>query len=357
MIPTVRVELGDRSYDVLIGAGAAAALAERAAAAHPRVHLLADGDVARHHGEPVRAALEKAGARATLRTLPAGEGAKSLAVVEEACRALVLDGAERGDAVMGLGGGAATDVAGFTAGVLLRGIAWYAVPTSLLGQVDAAVGGKTGVNLPEGKNLVGAFHQPRGVACDPAFLETLPLREFRAGLAEVVKTAWIGDSELFETLEASPPVAADHPGLADAIRRCVAVKARIVSRDEREGGVRAALNFGHTLGHAIETEAAGARLHGEAVALGMIAAVHMSVETGRCESALLDRLVQLLEALGLPTGDRELNPDAVLARTGVDKKRSGGVPVYQLTAGLGLVSVAADLPERAPRAALEFLRR
>ncbi|HMB71411.1 MAG TPA: 3-dehydroquinate synthase, partial [bacterium] len=155
----------------------------------------------------------------------------------------------------------------------------------------------------------------------------------------------------------SPPVAADHPGLADAIRRCVAVKARIVSRDEREGGVRAALNFGHTLGHAIETEAAGARLHGEAVALGMIAAVHMSVETGRCESALLDRLVQLLEALGLPTGDRELNPDAVLARTGVDKKRSGGVPVYQLTAGLGLVSVAADLPERAPRAALEFLRR
>jgi 3-dehydroquinate synthase len=354
---TVRVELGDRSYEVLIGAGAADSLATRVAASHPRVHLLADGEVARHHGERVRGALERAGARASLRALPAGEEAKSLGLVEDVCRALVRDGAERGDAVVGLGGGATTDVAGFTAAVLLRGVTWYAFPTSLLAQVDAAVGGKTGVNLPEGKNLVGAFHQPRGVACDPAFLVTLPPRELRAGLAEVLKTAWIGDPGLFESIESDPPVSADHRSLPDAIRRCVAVKASIVSRDEREGGLRAVLNFGHTLGHAIETEAAGARLHGEAVALGMIAAVHMSVETGRCEASLLERLVRVLDAVGLPTGDRELDVDAVLARTTVDKKRSGGVPAWQLTAGLGLVSVAADLPERAPRAALEFLRR
>jgi 3-dehydroquinate synthase len=351
------VELGERSYDVLLGQGCVDALAGRAAAAHGRVAVLADENVAARHGERVRAALESAGAQVRLRALPAGERAKSLAVVEETCRALVREGMERGDAVCGVGGGAATDVAGFVAAVLLRGLSWFSVPTSLLGQVDAAVGGKTGVNLPEGKNLVGSFHQPRAVACDPAFLATLPDRELRAGLAEAVKTAWIGDPDLFGLLESDPPTGAGHPSLPEVVRRCVAVKASIVSRDEREGGLRASLNFGHTLGHAIESESPGRWLHGEAVALGMVAAVHLSVETGRCEAALLERLVLLLERLGLPTADRELDPEAVLARTGVDKKRSGGVPAYQLTAGLGLVSVAADLPERAPRAALEFLRR
>jgi 3-dehydroquinate synthase len=353
----VRVELGDRSCEVLLGAGSLDGLARRAAAAHRTVALLADGDVAALHGDRVVAALESAGARVRLRTLPPGERAKSIAVVEEACRALIRDGLERGDAVCGLGGGAATDTAGFVAAVLLRGVPWFALPTSLLGQVDAAVGGKTGVNLPEGKNLVGAFHQPRAVACDPSFLATLPARELRAGLAEVVKTAWIGDAELFQALEADPPRSADHPALGETVRRCVAVKASIVSRDEREGGLRAVLNFGHTLGHAIETEAGGRWLHGEAVALGMVAAVHISVETGRCDASLLDRLVRLLDSVGLPVGDRDLDPDAVLERARVDKKRTGGVPAYQLTAGLGLVSVAADLPERAPRAALQFLRR
>lgn len=353
----VRVELGERSYDVLLGPDAPGRVAARIAAKHARVALVADGRVAELHGERVRAALESAGLRVVPHALPPGEAAKSLDVVQGACRVLVREGFERGDAVCGLGGGAATDVAGFAAAILLRGVAWYALPTSLLGQVDAAVGGKTGVNLPEGKNLVGAFHQPGAVGCDAGFLATLPARELRSGLAEVVKTAWIGDPWLFERLEADPPRSADHPVLPDAVRRCVAVKAGIVSRDEREAGLRATLNFGHTLGHAIETESGGTRLHGEAVALGMIAAVHLSVETGRCDASLLERLVRLLEALGLPTGDRALDPDAVIARTAVDKKSSGGAPAYQLTAGLGLVSVARDLPEGAPRAALEFLRR
>lgn len=357
MTGLVRVELGARSYDVLLGDGSLAALAARIAPEHPHVALLADEAVAALHGERAREAIETAGSRVTVHLLPAGERAKSLEVVGEACRALVREGLERGDAVAGLGGGAATDVAGFVASVVLRGVPWFALPTSLLGQVDAAVGGKTGVNLPEGKNLVGAFHQPRAVACDPELLLTLPPRQLRSGLAEVVKTAWVGDAALFELLEADPPRDAAHPAMAEVVRRCVAVKASIVSRDEREAGLRASLNFGHTLGHAIESESRGRWLHGEAVALGMIAAVHISVEAGRCDASLLPRLVGLLEALGLPSADRELDPDAVIARTAVDKKRSGGPPAYQLTAGLGLVSVARDLPEGAPRAALEFLRR
>ncbi|NNE42728.1 MAG: 3-dehydroquinate synthase, partial [Gemmatimonadetes bacterium] len=223
--------------------------------------------------------------------------------------------------------------------------------------VDAAVGGKTGVNLPEGKNLVGAFHQPGAVGCNPDYLGTLEPREFRAGLGEVVKTAWLGAPDLFERMEASPPRDAKHPDLPEIVRRCVAVKADIVSRDEREGGLRATLNFGHTLGHAIETSGAGRWLHGEAVSLGMVAAVHLSVETGRCDAAHLDRLVTLLEALGLPTRWPELDETDVWDRTRVDKKRAHGSLSWQLTQGLGLVSVARDLPEQAPRASLKFLRR
>ncbi len=353
----IRVELGERGYDVVVGPGAADAVTHMTGKAAERVAVLADEAVAELHGDDVQDRLRDGGADVRLVPLPTGEGAKSLAAVEEACRHVIGRGFERGDIVVGLVGGAATDAAGFVAAVLLRGVRWVALPTSLLGQVDAAVGGKTGVDLPEGKNLVGAFHQPIAVGCDPAFLATLPLREFRAGLAEVVKTAWIGDPELIGRLESDPPGDPDHPAVAEIVRRCVAVKARIVSEDEREGGARAQLNFGHTLGHAIETEAAGRYRHGEAVALGMVAAVQLSVETGLCEEALLHRLIRLLEALGLPTHDSELDPDAVVARTHLDKKRHGGEDRYQLTLGLGSISVARDLPEGAPRAAVEFLRR
>jgi len=353
----VRVELGARGYDVFVGPGAAEAALGVAAGAGGRLVVLADATVARLHGEGVLAHLARAGGRARLVELPPGEAAKSLAAVEEACRAVLAAGFERGDVVVGLGGGAATDTAGFVAAVLLRGVRWVALPTTLLGQVDAAVGGKTGVDLPEGKNLVGAFHQPIGVGCDPAFLRTLPARELRSGLAEVVKTAWIGDPELFALLEDDPPLAPDHRALPEIVRRCVAVKARIVAEDEKEGGVRAQLNFGHTIGHAIETEAAGRYLHGEAVALGMIAAVHLSVAAGLCEPSLSGRLVRLLDALGLPTSDPLLDPDAVVARTRADKKRRDGKDRYQLTVGLGSISVARDLPEGAPRAAVELLLR
>lgn len=355
----VRVALAERAYDVHIGAGSSELLARRAAgeAAGGRVVVLADERVAALHGARLVASFAAAGARAEVHPLPEGERAKTIAVVERTCRALVEEGFERSDVIVGFGGGAATDVAGFVAAVLLRGVRWFALPTSLLGQVDAAIGGKTGVNLPEGKNLVGVFHQPRGVACDPDFLSTLAPREFRAGLAEVVKTAWIGDPALFEEIERDPPRTPEHAALPATIRRTVAVKADVVARDEREAGARACLNFGHTLGHAIETEAKGRWLHGEAVALGLVAALHLSVETGWCGRELLARLIRVLESLGLPVRDPELDPGAVVARTLVDKKRAGGAAAYQLTRGLGLVSVARDLPEKAPRAAVEFLRR
>jgi 3-dehydroquinate synthase len=322
-----------------------------------RIVVVADGRVARLHGQAFLEPLREAGCRVEIESLPEGERAKSLEVIEATCRRILGYGFERGDVILALGGGAAIDVAGFIAAILLRGVRYVSAPTTLLAQVDAAIGGKTGVNLPEGKNLVGAFHQPGIVGCDTTFLGTLDSREYRAGLAEVVKTAWIGDSALFEELERDPPLVPTHGGLAEVVRRCVAVKAAVVSHDERESGRREVLNFGHTIGHAIETESKGRYLHGEAVALGLVAAVHLSVETGRCESRLLDRLIRLLETVELPVVARELNVDAVLARTRHDKKRRGARDRYQLTAGLGHVSVASDLSECAARAAVEFLRR
>ena len=353
----VRVELGRRSYDVLIGAGAAECVADAAAKDARRIALLADARVAGLHADGVARRLREAGAEVGIVTLPEGEAAKQLSVVEAACRRMVAAGLERGDAVLGLGGGAATDVAGFVASVYHRGIRVYHLPTSLLGQVDASVGGKTGVDLPEGKNLVGTFWQPELVGCDPRFLATLPPRELRAGLAEVVKAAWIADVPLLDRLAQDPPLEATHPSLPDIVRRSVAVKARIVAADEREAGQRAVLNFGHTLGHAIESTCGGRWLHGECVALGMVAAVHLSMTAGWCTPDTLARMIAVLERLGLPVSDPSLDAEAALERTRSDKKRQGGRIRWQLTRGPGSVSFAADLPEGAPRAAVEFLRR
>jgi 3-dehydroquinate synthetase len=242
--------------------------------------------------------------------------------------------------------------------VYQRGVRAYLLPTTLLAQVDAAIGGKTAVDLPEGKNLIGAFHQPALVGCDPRVLATLPERDFRAGLAEVAKAAWIGDGELLALLERDPPRGAGHAALPEIIRRAIAVKARVVARDEHDiTGERAALNFGHTLGHAIETESAGRWRHGEAVALGLVGAVHISVQASWCGEDSLARMTSLLSGLGLPTRDPGLDADAVIARTRVDKKRSGGRDRYLLTKGPGFVSVSTDFPEGASRAAVEFLRR
>jgi 3-dehydroquinate synthase len=355
----VRVNLGDRSHDVRIGRGALRACASDVAtlARGRAAAVLADEHVAALQRERIAHAWEEAGLRTVDVPLPRGEAAKTMSVVESACRRLAALGVEREDVILGIGGGAATDAAGFVAAVYLRGVSFVAVPTSLLGMVDAAVGGKTAVDLPEGKNLIGAFRQPRLVIADLDFLETLPARELRAGFAEMVKIAWIADEDLLARLEEASADLRRARGLSALVARCVAIKAEIVARDERESGERALLNFGHTWGHAIETESRGAVLHGEAVALGMIAATRHSVDSGRCEERDLDRMIQLLDRAGLPTGMRALDPEAIVARMRADKKRKDGTIRVVLTGGVGSASVADDVSEEAVRRAVEFLRR
>jgi 3-dehydroquinate synthase len=255
--------------------------------------------------------------------LAPGESCKNLAAVERSCQWLAESGYDRGAAVIGIGGGAASDHAGFVASIYLRGIPFAIATTTLLGMVDASVGGKTGVDLPAGKNLVGAFHQPKAVIADLGFLETLPRREQAAGMAEVVKAGLIADADLLVRLEAD--AAAGRPfelgPLADAIAAAVRVKVDVVTEDERESGRRAILNFGHTVGHALEAASGYDLLHGEAVALGMMAALALGTSRGVTEPTLRPRVARLLGQLGLPTDvEHRVSPE-VLARVEVDKKR------------------------------------
>jgi 3-dehydroquinate synthase len=270
---------------------------------------------------PLVAALSARLPRVKRFDLPPGESAKNLAAVERTCEWLARSGYDRGAAIVGIGGGATSDHAGFAAAVYLRGIAYATCPTTLLAMVDASVGGKTAVDIPAGKNLVGAFHQPRAVVADLAFLESLPGREVAAGLAEVVKAGLIADASLLAALEAHAGAALPPPVLAQAIEAAIRIKAAVVTADEREGGRRATLNFGHTVGHAVEADSGFALLHGEAVSLGMVAALALGVARGVTEPALLPRTSALLSRLGLPVDvGHRLTPE-VLARMEVDKKR------------------------------------
>jgi 3-dehydroquinate synthase len=269
----------------------------------------------------------------------------------------VAAGLDRASAVVALGGGVVGDLAGFAAATYLRGIALVQCPTTLLAQVDSSVGGKVAINLPQGKNLVGAFYQPRIVLADTSVLATLAVREFRSGLAEVVKTAAIADPGLFELLEREAgrlaPDAADL--LAGIVMRCCRIKAQVVTLDERELGLRAVLNFGHTLGHALEAAAGYGRLaHGEAVAIGMVAAARLSRNRGLCRDADVARLARLLARLGLPVRS-PLPGDRVLPYLAQDKKGRRGVPRFVLTGGIADVTLAAvdDLEE--VRKALEAI--
>jgi 3-dehydroquinate synthase len=258
--------------------------------------------------------------------LPAGETCKNLTALERTCDWLAQQGYDRGAALVAIGGGAASDHAGFAAAIYLRGIAYATCPTTLLAMVDASVGGKTAVDIAAGKNLVGAFHQPRAVVADLAFLESLPRREIAAGLAEVVKAGLIADAALFDRLEGQASVTMPAVALAPFVEAAVRVKVDVVAADEREKGRRAMLNFGHTVGHAIEAASGFQLLHGEAVSLGMVAALAVGVVRGVTKPALLARATALLARLGLPVDvQRWLVPD-VLGRIEVDKKRvSDGV--------------------------------
>ncbi len=285
-----------------------------------------------------------------------GEGSKTIGTARRLWRFFLDAGLRRDGSVIALGGGVVGDVAGFAAATFKRGVPLLQVPTSLLAQVDASIGGKTGVNLPAAKNMVGVFHQPAAVVCSVDVLRTLPERHYRSGLAEVVKTAVVGDPGLFELLErrAASVKKRDLDILEDIVVRCARVKGAIVAADELDTDGRAVLNFGHTLGHALE-EAAGFRrwTHGSAVAVGMAWAAHFSVEEGICDPEVAGRLRRLLSSLGLPTSLPAGSPSRLLPLIRIDKKaRSGGIRVV-LMESLGVCRVTGPVSEPKLRSSLE----
>ena len=350
---SVAVGLGDRAYDVLIGEGALDAAMSRLAALCPRGRALVVTDEAvwAAQGARLSALLDEAGLRAEIIAVAPGEGSKSYAGLQRVVDALLALGIERKEAVIAFGGGVVGDLAGFAAAIVKRGVDFVQIPTTLLAQVDSSVGGKTGINAAAGKNMVGAFHQPRLVIADAGLMATLPDREIRAGYAEILKAALIGDKPMFDRLETAGADALSGPALSRAIAEAVAFKARVVAEDEREAGVRALLNLGHTFGHAFEAEAAtGALIHGEAVAAGLALAFDYSAALGVCPPEDADRVRASLRAAGLPAGPKDLpggpfEPARLVARMRDDKKNAGGRITLILARGIGEAYIASDADE------------
>ncbi|GIX34481.1 MAG: 3-dehydroquinate synthase [Lysobacteraceae bacterium] len=345
---TVHVELGARSYPIHIAPGLLQQTERITAALGGRhVLLLSDANVAPLHAPAVRRALSRH--RWSETVLPPGEGEKNLDRFGEVVRALAELGASRDATLIALGGGVIGDLGGFAAACWMRGIRLVQMPTTLLAMVDSSVGGKTAIDLPQGKNLVGAFHQPSAVLIDTDTLATLPDRELRAGLAEVVKYGAILDADFFAWLErhAEDLLAREPAALVEAIERSCRHKAAVVARDETEQGERALLNFGHTFGHALEAEQAFAGLrHGEAVAIGMVRAAWLSARLGLSADADTLRLVRLLQRLGLPTAPPPgLDPVRLLARMRLDKKNLSGALRLILWRGIGQAEIAEGVEE------------
>jgi 3-dehydroquinate synthase len=341
------VDLGARSYEIVIGAGLLRRAGEelRAVLRQPRTIVVTDEHLAASgHLATLEASLAAAGIDSRTIVMPAGEGSKSLAALGDLLQRILTQGVERGSTLIAFGGGVVGDLAGFAAAILLRGIDYVQIPTSLLAQVDSAVGGKTGINAPQGKNLIGSFHQPRLVLSDTEVLASLPPRQLRAGYAEVVKYGVIDRPEFFAWLEkhGRAVLAGDAAAQRHAIVESCRAKAALVANDEREGGARALLNLGHTFGHALEALSGyGERLlHGEAVALGIVLAAALSVRLGLCPAADAERIRRHLDAVGLPTaramvGVEGFVPEALIAAMASDKKVVGARPRFVLLRGIG----------------------
>jgi len=344
---TIEVALGERRYPIHVGAGLLDEPgAWRDAIRGRHVLVVSNERVAPLYLARVAAGLH--GFEHAALVLPDGEAHKTLANAGEVFARLAALGATRDATLVALGGGVIGDLAGFAAACWMRGIDFVQVPTTLLAMVDSSVGGKTGVNLPAGKNLVGAFHQPRAVVADTATLATLPEREYKAGLAEVAKYAAIGDAAFFAWLEANADalVAREARVLVEAIATSCRHKAAVVARDEHEHGERALLNFGHTFGHALEAECGyGTLLHGEAVAIGMLLAARLSARLGLAGDADATRLARLLGALGLPTASPAADPQRLLARMRLDKKNLGHALRLVLWRGVGAADVVPGVRE------------
>ncbi|MCX7622420.1 MAG: 3-dehydroquinate synthase [Thermomicrobium sp.] len=327
-----------------------------------RAFVVTDEQVERYWAEPVRRSLEASEFAVTMLTVPAGERSKNLGVVESLLDRMLECGIERSDVVVALGGGVVGDLAGFAASIVLRGVGLVQVPTTLLAMVDASVGGKTGVDHRFGKNLIGTFYQPHLVVADPAVLTSLPEEERRSGWAEVVKHAMIectalgNDEPLLLSLLTSRPFAAWwEPGELDrVIRRNIEIKASVVAADERKSGLRRILNYGHTLGHAVEAASDYRLRHGEAVAIGMRAVARLAERLGLCTAELVVQQDELLDAAGLPRSV-ELSPERVLERVRYDKKSEGGIPTWILPTRPGHVVQRREVPPELVRAVTEEL--
>jgi len=348
---TVSVELGERSYLIEIGCGLLDRLGERIRDVHPdakRVLLVSDDNVAPHYAELARNSLQSSGFQVSDCILPAGEATKSVSCLTRMWTAAIEARLDRKSLFVALGGGVIGDSTGFAAASYLRGVPFVQVPTSLLAMVDSSVGGKTGINLPQGKNLIGAFHQPSLVIADVGVLETLPERELSSGLAEVVKYGVIHDADLFAELEAGAEsiLRLDSGHMTALIRRSCEIKAEVVGRDERESGLRAILNFGHTLGHAIENVSGyGAFLHGEAIAIGMVFAAEISERVHGFPAESTARLIQLLKKCGLPVQWNAMEWDPLYAAMTADKKAENARPRFVLARRLGEVGLPEEISE------------
>jgi 3-dehydroquinate synthase len=359
---TVAVDLGRRSYGVRVGPGLLGAMGD-AVAALPGVTgaaIVTDSNVGPLYGQRVSDALAAAGVQAALIEFPAGEASKNLSTVAGVLDALlaITPAVDRATVVVALGGGVVGDLAGFVAAIALRGMRFYQCPTSLLADVDASVGGKTGVDHQAGKNLIGAFHQPAGVMIDVETLKTLPRRELIGGLAECVKHAVIRDASLLDYIEdrAEDILACLGDVMTELIARNVAIKAQVVADDEREAGQRAHLNYGHTVGHAIEAQAGYGELsHGQAVALGMVAANRLAVGRGLLDEQSAQRIERLLNKLELPTRRPGLDADKVWWIMQHDKKALAGRIRMVLPTKLGAAGIFDDTDEQALRDAIEYL--
>ena len=335
---------GFQPYDVVIGRGLLADLGRRIAAlAKHRTVIVTDETVAALHGPAVLAALEAAGVRARLLTVPPGEASKSFAELERVIDRLLAFGLDRRDLIVALGGGVVGDLAGLAAALFMRGVDFVQVPTTLLAQVDSSVGGKTAIDTPRGKNLVGAFHQPRLVVADIDLLATLPPRQLRSGWAEVLKHGLICDAAFFDWLAEAGAVGAagDPAALTRAVERSVEIKSAIVGEDEKEAGRRALLNLGHTFGHALEAELGFDETkitHGEAVALGCAMAFRFSAAAGLCDGGVADRVAKVIAAAGLPARLDDVgafSADALVKRMAGDKKAEGGRLTLILVRAIG----------------------
>ncbi len=335
---TVRVGLGRRSYNIIIRPGVLKESGRLIADVFPdskSLALITNTKVGPIYAEEVRAGLEWAGFDVTVLEVPVGERYKSLKTAAKLYGRLLGAGADRSSAIVALGGGVIGDLAGFVAATYMRGIPFAQIPTSLLAQVDSSVGGKTAVNHPLAKNVIGAFYQPKLVIIDPDALATLPPREFRAGLSEIIKYALIAGGEIADLVREGLPFA-DRETLVPVIAECCDYKARIVEKDERDQGVRAILNYGHTIGHAIEAVAGYRRYnHGEAVAVGMMGAALVGERMGLLASDQVDLHRELIRMAGLPESAQRIEPEAVFDHLKLDKKRVGGRDRMVLLEGLG----------------------